>query len=1255
MSQMTNHSFERLPVCDPWRMPLTGMSLIEASAGTGKTWTMAALAVRALVAEHIPPAEMALVTFTKAATQELRQRIEARLLEVLDACQQVQHGLPLPDTDGGQDVQQMQTVHELGLDTIKQRSEQALTLFDELRVKTIHGFCLTLLQDHGHLVGLPPIVMDDSTLPHRKRHAITDFWVKANLTASPAVRQLLNESKLDVSQLLRDVNQMGTAPLNAVFPQTTWEAWLDEYPKQTESMNQQALEWHQQGLWQAFFDVLKANQDTLKKTTNPARNLAEIRAYVLTALSEASGAPDALMLDVFGHHFGSLTHAKCHSIVKTSADGSWLDDPKWLPMWSWLDAFKQHQTQSLAAMMAAMRWSMLTLARQVDDDMLHAWGKLDNDSLIRTTHAAMNAHPTMVDAVRASMKLLFVDEFQDTDLNQFEIFASILGEPDTTERGLLVVGDPKQAIYGFRGGDVFAYQLAKQKAQHCYGLHTTRRSHQALCASINALFTIHDDVFVERFIDYPHIDAHHHIKPSAPWQDHACHIQWLHPDTDMVENKGDAEKMAVQACVARVCWMQENDWLAPEHAIDPSATSIGILVASNSQVASCKEAFNAAGIPVLAHGTESVFAAPVATSMLHLLEAVLRPNHTQAKNMAVLEGFWAAQPEDDLVELLFDARQSLLRGQLWSALWPCVKRASLVQPGGALQQQLWLADAEQILEHLEDALPSLSSVFDLLDWLVKQIARTQDKDEVSSEAFARRPSAQQSNIVIMTQHKSKGLQFNHVLLPFAWHTAFSVVADDAPKTVAKFHQERSGAQVMCWDLGGDDWRQHRAQQEHETVAESMRLLYVAITRARETVWAAMVDQVWSSQNGRGACFQTSALVRAITATPVALQHGLETADALVGTKKASKDGKPKTQGSLLALHQASLSEGGDADAGLSHHQSFWQPWVDASQGQVKVHVFDESTNESVVSNEAVWVTDSETTEHADAPAANPQPCTINDDFTHTSYSRLFSGSAHWQPLPPTDAAEERTDAIENSSAVGGSGFGSAVHECLELIDVADWPSDAQTAVLSHVAGKYALDETATRLLAHLVKLAIELPTLDGHALADISEADFLREPRFAVDLQRAQIDGLNWMLDQWRGFSVSNVLKPHDLNGLLVGAIDALVRVNGRYLVVDYKTNRVSDYQPETLTTYVAHHHYDAQYLLYALATHRWLRLHLADYDPSQHFGGVCYLFLRGLNAEDPNAGIHRKTPTAPMLHALDAWAEGKDLDIIQSCWRGDS
>lgn len=1254
MNPSTTHPVPHLPACDPWRMPLTGMSLIEASAGTGKTWTMAALAVRALVVEHIAPAELALVTFTKAATQELRQRIESRLLDVLDACQRVQYGQPLPDTDGGLDVTNMQAVHALDIDTIKQRTEQTLVLFDELRVKTIHGFCLNLLQDHGHLAGLPPVEMDVLSLAHKKRQAITDAWVNINLTASPMVRGLLQASAVRLPQLLREVDAMGTAPLNAIMPQITWETCLAAHEQQVTPLVMQALQWHQEGRWQAFFDWVAANKATLKANRKPMTKFADVCSTVLSALDAANGTHERFALSLLAEPLSSFTHEQCRSILRKGEEDTWLDDPEWLSLWSWFDAFKQCQQQMQIQMAPALRWSMLCLARSVDADMLAMWGKLDNNSLMRITHEAMMNHAEMVKAVRASIKLLFVDEFQDTDLNQFEVFAQILGSADTNERGLVAVGDPKQAIYGFRGGDVFAYQLAKQQAQHCFGLHTTRRTHQGLCASINALFGLHDDVFVEPFIDYPIIDAHHHIKPHAPWAEHACHIQWLHPDGQVMD-KSEANRAAIDACVARVRWMQANDWLLAEHAIDPEATNIGILVAENRQVAECKAAFEAAGLSVLAHGTNNVFAAPVAISVLHLLDAVLHPNNTQMKNMALLEGFWADSSEDAVDGLLFDAKQSLMRGHLWSALWPWLKRASLMQSGGQLHQQLWLDDAQQILTHLDEALPSLPSVTDVRFWLVKQIARSKEGDAAAADAFARRPSAHESDIVIMTQHKSKGLQFNHVLLPFAWSTTLPVLHDKMPSGFVKFHQAHTEGHRLCWDLGGEQWHQHRAQEGHETMAESMRVLYVAITRARESVWMAMADQVWPKKAvGRGSCTQTSALVRAVTGTPRCLDTGLIDVSALVGEASSAVDkktGQKKviTKGSLLAMQQKI----GDPSE-PSHHQALWEPWVLKSQGQVLVQLFDAAETIQFAFVDEKGMDDAQEATEASptkATSTNIQSCVLHDDFTHTSYSRLFSGSAHWQPLPPADAAEERIDAVENTSAVGGANFGSAVHECLEVMDIQDWPSEAQTAVLHRMAGKYALDDAASKLLTHLVKQAVERPSIDGHALMNLHPGDVLREPRFAVQLQHAHMDGLNWMLDRWRGFHVSNVLKPNDLYGLLVGAIDGLVRVNNRYIVVDYKTNRLSNYQPETLTQYVANHHYDAQYLLYALATHRWLRVHLRGYDPAIHFGGVCYLFLRGLSEEDDTAGIHRKAITPNILHALEAWAEGNDLAMIQTCW----
>ncbi len=819
--------------------------------------------------------------------------------------------------------------------------------------------------------------------------------------------------------------------------------------------------------------------------------------------------------------------------------------------------------------------------------------------------------------LRARYRVVLVDEFQDTDPVQW----TILREAFHGHRTLVLIGDPKQAIYGFRGADVHAYLEAKQSASVVRTLPTNHRSDAALLDGLAAVLggaALGDPRIQVLPVGASHTDRL--VRATVPVQLRVVPRAGLPVTKSGTLSTGPARDLVARDLADQVVRLLDGGTaLRPrdgsgERPVRPG--DIAVLVRQNSQALLVQAALQAAGVPVVLTGKTSVFATPAAAEWQRLLEALEQPHRTTRVRRVALTCFVGLDAAgldtrgdafaDDLA-LKLRVWGAVLGERGVAAMFEAVSLDLALQPRilGQVGGERLLTDLRHIAQVMHEAtLEGQLGLTALLVWLRR---RREEAGREGGQERSRRLETDAAAVQVITVHTSKGLEFPVVLVPFGWDNW----KRDDPAT-AVFHDEHDKRVRDVGGPGSPDWRAHVAQHKQEEIDDELRLTYVALTRAQSHLllwWAPSYN------------------------TPTSPLHRLLMHD----------------DGAVVAPLSIAVPDDATAVAAFRTR-------ADRSGGGLGVEVVRSRPPE-------VWSPDVEP-----APDLRLAAFTraLDTGWRRTSYSALTS-TAHEQRLgsePEVGQKDDETD-LEDVPAgtssgddalralpsrwdtlAGGAAFGTLVHTVLEQVgDPAD--DAAVAATVTGQVARYAPDLDPRTLTAGLLTaLATPLGELaGGAALRDIGGAD--RLPELDFELPLAGGDGpstaavvLADLVPLWRAHCPTGLLSSYadalaalpdvPLRGYLTGSIDAVLRVGDRsrpgYLVVDYKTNRLAGpdepltawhYRPAALETAMVEAHYPLQALLYGVALHRYLRWRQPGYDPDVHLGGVLYLFLRGMSGPD--------------------------------------
>ncbi|MDW6001675.1 exodeoxyribonuclease V subunit beta [Vibrio mangrovi] len=1203
---MSHTTSDAMIPLEPMSFPLHGARLIEASAGTGKTFTIAGLYLRLLLghgdeqsrhSSALRVDQILVVTFTEAATAELKGRIRERI-----------HEARLAFARSHSDDSLLQ----LFLDEIPDHAAAADVLLqaeremDTAAIYTIHGFCQRMLVQNAFESGSRfhhEFITDESRL---KAQVVADYW-RRQFYPLPV-------------ELAAEVRRLWPTPADLLAQIATYLSGHAPYLS-VRAMDASLEQLHQDNLqrivqlktqWLKFKPDIAGcitgsdvNKRSYTKKSLP-QWIEQVSLWAETA-TESYEIPEQLL------RFSQ------QALYEKTPQGT----PPEHPLFQEIDEFlampvsieaplKAHAIETCRSLLVKSKQEQHWLS--FDDLLSHLSSALDVDT---TGQLALR--------IRTLYPVAMIDEFQDTDPLQYHIFSNIYAQHP--ECGLLMIGDPKQAIYAFRGADIFTYIKARHQVRSHFTLATNWRSGQSMIEAVNRLFSSSESPFLyDQDIPFFPVSSPPHAKERR-WQlyqkDQPAMTYWWPDDDepDAIMTKADYYQMMADATAARIQTILqaadqgEGILCSGDEERVIQAGHIAVLVRTGNEGRLVKEALARQGIAsVYLSNRDSVFGSDIAVDIQRLLQAVLMPDQERPLRAAL------ASPLFGLDIHYLDALN--INESLWESvvqefreyrkIW--FERGILPMLRAVLYQrhlaERWLMSkgGERLLtdylhlgELLQQAGAEIDSDHGLLRWLTQSIM---DVNLGSSpEASIQRLESEKNLVQIVTIHKSKGLEYDLVFLPF--------VMSFRETKEARYYDETHDRIVL------DMARREEAlsMAEKERLAEDLRLLYVALTRSVFGCYvgiAPLKGRSVKGSTGAHLCAMGYLLQQGEPGDAALLRQGIE---------------------SLLDEHGQTVMEAPppipDSPLSLSDVPS---PELSARQ---KIHPI-----------ERLW--------------------------RMTSYSNLVKQSGHHEFLDATrevpgfdldsagEADEYAFDPEEQTifTFPKGATAGTFLHSLFEQIEFTESPeSDANTQIIQVLMETAAVSDSWLPVLQQMLNHVLQTP-LDGKKLrlGQIPERQRLVEMEFLLPVDKLRAPMLNRILKRYDSLSAqAGDLNFAQVKGMLKGFIDLVFEYQGQYYVLDWKSNHLGhqceDYTPARLKAAMVEHRYDFQYQIYSLALHRFLASRITDYSYEQHFGGVYYIFLRGVDGQTPS-GIFSHRPDFELITALDRFFTGEE-DAMRSTHEG--
>ncbi|MFN8627547.1 MAG: exodeoxyribonuclease V subunit beta [Candidatus Binatia bacterium] len=1254
---------------NPLSVALRGAHLIEASAGTGKTFTITTLYLRLLLEAERPVANILVVTYTEAATAELRARIRGRLRAALHAL-----------AAGGDP-------DDTALDTLVRRRRAAgqsehdrrvllaaLHGFDEAAIFTIHGFCQRALQEHAFESGVSfdaELIASQTPLLDE---VVQDFWVRELCDAPPAFVRYLR-------------THLTPANLTALAGKVVGHPDMPVLPERVDvDLDAGLVAW--QRAYAPAAAIWREARNEIERLLLESPGLSRVQYRPASIASKWVPRIDGVMAGEcpgFSADFPEFAKFGTALLAEGTKKDCVTPQHAFFDACDTLLAAERRVCDQLAARLLRFQRAFVEYARtelQRRKDAAHV--QFFDDLLQRLAQALDGPGGTaLADKIRAQFGAALIDEFQDTDPVQYRIFHRLYRG---TEAPLFLIGDPKQAIYAFRGADVFAYLAAKRDTAVGHTLLTNWRADRSLVEAVNTLYENADRQFFFEEIPFARVEPHAGATDALGGTVAGCApLQILfvrRPDEDVIDKTWANDRLPdmIAAEIVR--------FLGSGATIDGTAVApgdIAVLCRTNEQASKVQVALRTRRVPSVLQTQASVFASAEAAEMERVVRAIANPGDTGAVKAALATAVLGLNG-DRLFALQEDERgwdAWIDRMRDWHETWAhggfVVAFQRLIEECEVPRRLLELSDGERRLTnvlHLAELLHAAAielhgGPLALAHWLAEMRADAAAGSDLAGDAAQIRLESDAAAVKLVTVHKAKGLEYPVVYCPFLWDGKLLHKADaEQPR----FH-DPTDRQRLKLDLGSPAREQHLELARREALAENLRLLYVAVTRAKHRCTI-----VWGAFNEA----ETSALGYLLH-QPRSPESRRRSQSKVQGPKSKIADAEHPGVPELSDLGSTDAADLAEATA--RKIVSLVQQGDDALRGDL--HALAAGTPRTITIGELSEPSD----DSYEAATESTRPCecrTASRSLPLTWRTSSFSALTAVAPelsLPAEEGQDRDEGAAPRSDAAmppastptlavqlhdfpSGTRPGLLLHDIFERLDFQTADAAAIRQQISSTLGRFGFDLRWTEPLYAAIRDILDTPFDGGGAPltlrqvplgARLNELEFLfpvadrapaigapRSPPVALTRERlAAVFASHARAPVPPGYAARvGALDFHPLAGYLRGFIDLVFTHAGRWYVIDYKSNSLGpsagDYDPHQLLPIMDAHHYFLQYHLYIVALHRYLSARLPDYDYDRHFGGVYYLFLRGMSpAHAPGCGVFHDRPPRELVDALSAALAG--------------
>ncbi|MFC0445617.1 exodeoxyribonuclease V subunit beta [Pseudidiomarina halophila] len=1240
---MTNNTVQQLV---PLQFPLRNSHLIEASAGTGKTYTIAALYLRLVLGHDADdpgqqhagqrmksPREILVVTFTEAATEELRDRIRARLTEAAEFFRNA-------DEQGDSFLQQLRLEYPPESWPLQARVlDLAAQQMDEAAVSTIHGWCNRMLSEHAFASGslfTQTLNADNSAL---RQQAAEDYWrhfiaqlevadlaayrVMTSTFASPDAivsrcRELVQTPDVNASEENSDVSSATAGGLQAGSLQIV-QRYIHAEQQFREQFHQPEL-WQQKlALFRATFVPKVGDKNYLDGRKLTRKNLDNwlLKVDEWLAGLEVSPASAELLPDLTEAAWKRLTAEGLQDAAKFELSADELGFPRLLE-----DALRQHQElpdPSAGLLQHAAAWTQRRFR-----ELQQQRAEIGFDDMLTRLRDALRGDngEQLASKLRAQFPIAMIDEFQDTDPVQYEIFDRIYSIADTgDDHGIFLIGDPKQAIYSFRNADIFTYLAARRATEsrhHTLGVNF--RSTQAMVDASNALFAQAEASERGAFLFKQDDDnplPFHSVKANDLNTEFVCDDQLqpalefdVLPASGGKSNNPELDHGLANGFAEKIVALLNNPTAGFRHRktgafVRLKPKDIAILVTSGFQANLIRQALRRRSVgSVYLSERDSVFAGRLALDLYTLLDACANPRDPSRLRSVLgceLLGLGLAEIAritdeelrwDSFAEQFADYHAVWLRQGVLAMLQQLlhdfdVPAQLLAKANGERE----LTDVLHLAELLQQQAQQVEGHYGLLRFMAEHIEQAQqDNNRANSTELQVRLESDAELIQVVTIHKSKGLQYPLVFLPFiarGW---------DGKVSFPQRYHDAEGKLCMALD---DKDKAIVERIKEERFAEELRKLYVAVTRAQYATFLGVADYK--------------------TRTGSALNY-------LFKQGKVAQDPEPAEQSKAADpdLYEFSLP-------GVSHtlelvNNQHVTSYISQLEQPPHYHVCRMPEGHRFAS---WWV--------ASYSALRYGEWVASDDA---------EGSTLLEELHDEQAdVKEQPEARTIHSFPRGANPGTFLHGLLEdagndgFAAVAAAPDELAAWVAQRTPGApwQEYQQTLQQWLGEYLHTSFALA--DGESCRLVDLHTYQAEPEFWFPAHQVDAEHLDQLV---RTHVLPEYGRPRvlatTLNGMLKGFIDLVFEWRGKYYVADYKSNYLGAddgaYLPEKMRDKILESRYDMQFVIYTLALHKLLKARVPDYAYDTHVGGAVYLFLRGHNAPSGGAFFHR--PSRQLIDELE-------------------